>query len=205
MKHKHVFTQMDQTKAVEGSRTISKLFPQDRNSKLGWKAFCTLVWTIALILECINVTLNEHCNHQNNQTTVSLLKTIPKLIPMHSETDIPKKPGPVVAGISRLLKENDYKLDLSGRTLLNLLNIQTYIMYCVIVYMLTITLSSLYIYIYIFIFGYCFLALFTFSMYPSITESILSIRKIINYIFSCIKHYNLERTCRFEDNAHFMC
>ena len=37
-----------------------------------------------------NVTLNERCNHQNNQTTVSLLKTIPKLSPVHSKTDIPK-------------------------------------------------------------------------------------------------------------------
>ena len=47
-------------------------------------------------------------------------------------------------------------------------------MYCVIVYMLTITISSwyIYIYIYIYIFCYCFLALFTFIMYPSITESI---------------------------------
>ena len=50
---------------------------------------CTLLCTIALILECINVTLNERCNHQNNQKTVSLLKTIPKLLPVHSETDIP--------------------------------------------------------------------------------------------------------------------
>ena len=50
---------------------------------------CTLLCTIALILECINVTLNERCNHQNNQTTVSLLKTIPKLLPLHSEIDIP--------------------------------------------------------------------------------------------------------------------
>ena len=53
------------------------------------EALCTLLYTIALILECINVTLNERCNHQNNQTTVSLLKTIPKLLPVHSETDIP--------------------------------------------------------------------------------------------------------------------
>ena len=77
-------------KTPEASRTISKLFPQDINSKLGWKALCTLLCTIALILECINVTLNERCNHRTNQTTVSLLKTIPKLLPVHSETDIPK-------------------------------------------------------------------------------------------------------------------
>ena len=51
----------------------------------GGKALCTLLCTIALILECINVTLNERCNHQNNQTTVSLLK----LLPVHSEIDIP--------------------------------------------------------------------------------------------------------------------
>ena len=51
---------------------------------------CTLLCTIALILECINLTLNEHCNHQNNQSTVSLLKTIPKLLPVHSETNIIK-------------------------------------------------------------------------------------------------------------------
>ena len=82
------FTQMDQTQTPEGSRIISKLFPQDRNINLGWKALCTLLCTIALILECINVTLNERCNHQNNQTTVSLLKTIPKLLPVHSETNI---------------------------------------------------------------------------------------------------------------------
>ena len=44
----------------------------------------------SLILECINVTLNVRCNNQNNQTTVSLLKTILKLVPVHSETDIPK-------------------------------------------------------------------------------------------------------------------
>ena len=89
MKHEHVFTQTDQSPTPEGSRTISKLFPQDRNIKLGWNALCTLLCTIALILECINVTLNERCNHQNNQTTVSLLKTIPKLLPVHSEIDIP--------------------------------------------------------------------------------------------------------------------
>ena len=51
---------------------------------------CTFLCTIARILECINVTLNKPCNHQNNQTTVSLLRTIPKLLPVHSETDIPK-------------------------------------------------------------------------------------------------------------------
>ena len=89
MKHEHVFTQTDQSPTPEESPTISKLFPQDRNIKLGWKALCTLLCTIALILECINVTLNERCNHQNNQTTVSLLKTIPKLLPVHSEIDIP--------------------------------------------------------------------------------------------------------------------
>ena len=65
MKHEHVFTQIVQTKTPEGSRTISRLFPQDRNSKLEWKALCTLLRTIALIFECINV------------TAVSLLKTIP--------------------------------------------------------------------------------------------------------------------------------
>ena len=75
---KHVFTQIVQTKTPDGSRTISKLIPQDRNSKLERKALCTLLRTIALILECINV------------TTVSSLKTTPKLLPMHSETDIPK-------------------------------------------------------------------------------------------------------------------
>ena len=35
-------------------------------------------------------TLTERCNHQNNQTTVSLLKTIHKLLPVHSETVIPR-------------------------------------------------------------------------------------------------------------------
>ena len=34
MKHEHVITQIVQTKTPEGSRTISKLVPQDRNSKL---------------------------------------------------------------------------------------------------------------------------------------------------------------------------
>ena len=34
MKHEHVFTQIVQTKTPQGLRTISKLFPQDRNSKL---------------------------------------------------------------------------------------------------------------------------------------------------------------------------
>ena len=90
MKHEHVFTQMDQTKTPEVSRTISQLFPQDIKIKLGWKALYTLLYTNTLILECINITLNKHCNHQHYQTTVSLLKTIPKLLPMHSKTDIPK-------------------------------------------------------------------------------------------------------------------
>ena len=54
MKHEHVFTQTDQTPTPKGSRTISKLFPQDRNLKLGWKALFTVLCTIALILECIN-------------------------------------------------------------------------------------------------------------------------------------------------------
>ena len=85
-----LFIQTDQSPTPKGSRTISKLFPQDRNIKLGWKALCTLLCTITLILECINVTLKERCNHQNNQTTISLLKTIPKLLPVHSKTDIPK-------------------------------------------------------------------------------------------------------------------
>ena len=48
---------------------------------------------------------------------------------MHSETDIPKRPGPIVAGMARLIKENDYTLDFSGRILLLLLNPQTYITY----------------------------------------------------------------------------
>ena len=60
MKHEHVFTLIVQTKTPEGSRTISKLVPQDRNSKLEKKALCTL------------------------------LRTIPKVLLMHSETDIPK-------------------------------------------------------------------------------------------------------------------
>ena len=89
MKHEHVFTQTNQSPTPEGSRTISKLFSQDRNIKFGFKALCTLLCTIALILECINVTLNKRCNRQNNQITVSLLETIPKVLPVHSETDIP--------------------------------------------------------------------------------------------------------------------
>ena len=32
------FTQIDQSPTPERSRTISKLFPQDRNIKFGWKA-----------------------------------------------------------------------------------------------------------------------------------------------------------------------
>ena len=43
MKLEHVFTQTDQSPAPEGSRTISKLFPQDRNIKLGWKSFVHIV------------------------------------------------------------------------------------------------------------------------------------------------------------------
>ena len=78
MKHEHVFTQIFQTNRWEVSCNISIKILQDRNSKLEWKALCTLLRIIALILESINV------------TTVSLLKTIPKLLPMHSETDIPK-------------------------------------------------------------------------------------------------------------------
>ena len=78
MKHEHVFTQIVQTKTPEGSRTITKLLPQDRNSKLEWKALCALLGIIALILKCIN------------GTTVSLLKTISKLLSMHSETVILK-------------------------------------------------------------------------------------------------------------------
>ena len=50
MKHEHVFTQIVQTKTPEASRTISKLFLQDRNSKLEWNALCTLLRIIALIL-----------------------------------------------------------------------------------------------------------------------------------------------------------
>ena len=90
MKHEPVFTQTHQSPKPEGLRTISKLFLQDRNIKLGWKALCTLLRTISLILKYIIVTLNEHCNHTNYQKTVSLLKTIPKLLPVHSKTDIPK-------------------------------------------------------------------------------------------------------------------
>ena len=58
--------------------------------KLGLKAVCTLLCTITLILTCIHVTVNERCNHQNNQTTVSLLKITPKMLVVHGETDIPK-------------------------------------------------------------------------------------------------------------------
>ena len=92
MKHEHVFTQTDHSPSPEVSRTIRQLFPQDRNIKLGWKALCTLLCTIALILECINVTLNKRFNQQNNKTTVLLLKTVPNLLTVHSETDIPKDP-----------------------------------------------------------------------------------------------------------------
>ena len=56
--------------------------------KLRWKAVCTLLCTMTL--ECIHITLNKRCNHQNNQTTVSFLKIIPKMLPVHGETDIPK-------------------------------------------------------------------------------------------------------------------
>ena len=49
-----------------------------------------ILCTITLILECINVTLNERCNHRNNQTTASSLKILPKWLPVHSKTDIPK-------------------------------------------------------------------------------------------------------------------
>ena len=54
------------------------------------ESFVHSVLSYCNILECINVTLNERCNHKNNKKTVSLLKTIPKLLPVHSETDIPK-------------------------------------------------------------------------------------------------------------------
>ena len=53
MKNEHVFTQTDQSPTPEGSRTISKLFPQDINIKLGWKTLCTLLCAIALILELL--------------------------------------------------------------------------------------------------------------------------------------------------------
>ena len=77
MKHEHVFAQMDQTKTPERSHTISTIFSQDRNIKLGWKALCTVLCTIAPILECITVTLNERCNHQNNQTIVFITEDHP--------------------------------------------------------------------------------------------------------------------------------
>ena len=64
MNHEHVFYTNG---PHQNTRTISKLFPQDRNSKLGCKALCTLLCTIALKLKCINVTLNERCDHQNTK------------------------------------------------------------------------------------------------------------------------------------------
>ena len=59
-------------------------------NEIVWKAVCTIFCTIALTLKCINVTLNERSNPQSNQTTVSLLNTIPKLLPVHREIDVPK-------------------------------------------------------------------------------------------------------------------
>ena len=58
--------------------------------KLGWNAVFIISCTIALTLEGIHVILYDRCNHQNNRTTVSFLKTIPKMLPVHGEIDIPK-------------------------------------------------------------------------------------------------------------------
>ena len=60
--------------------------------KVGWKSVCTLLCTIALTLECINVTLNAHCNNntnKNNSTTyLSLLQQIPKVLPTSNDTSV---------------------------------------------------------------------------------------------------------------------
>ena len=90
MQHENVFTQMDRVESPEGSPPSIRF----KNTKLrvGWKSVCTLLCTIALTLECINVTLNAHCNNntnKNNSTTyLSLLQQIPKVLPTSNDTSV---------------------------------------------------------------------------------------------------------------------
>ena len=88
MKHEHVVYK--RTKPRKDRVLLLNYFCKIETLNLDGQLCAQLLCTIALILECINVTLNERCNHQNNQTTVSLRKTIPKLLPVHSEINIPK-------------------------------------------------------------------------------------------------------------------
>ena len=90
--------------------------------------YCSITkFLIALILECINA------------TTVSLVKNIPKLLPMHSETDIPKawpnSSGNIQTYKGEMTTNEHFWTD--STSLLNPEHIL--LMYCVIVYMLTIT------------------------------------------------------------------
>ena len=59
MQHENVFTQMDRVESPEGSPPSIRF--KNTKLKVGWKSVCTLLCTIALTLECINVTLNAHC------------------------------------------------------------------------------------------------------------------------------------------------
>ena len=90
MQHEIVFTQMDRVESPEGSPPSIRF--KNTKLKVGWKSVCTLLCTIALTLECINVTLNAHCNNntnKNNSTTyLSLLQQIPKVLPTSNDTSV---------------------------------------------------------------------------------------------------------------------
>ena len=89
MNHENVFTQMDRLESPEES-VPSVRISKNTKLKFGWKSVCTLLCTIALTLECINVTLNARCNsngNKNNSTTyLSLLQQIPKVLSTSNDT-----------------------------------------------------------------------------------------------------------------------
>ncbi len=89
MKHANVFTQMDKIETPEESHPPQQLFANNK-LKIGWKSVCTLLCAIALTLECINVTLNAHCNngghHKRSSTYMILLQHLPRVIPVPNGT-----------------------------------------------------------------------------------------------------------------------
>ena len=93
MQHENVFTQMNPIESVNREETPWFHPNTTKNIKIGWKTACTLLFGIALTLECINVTLNTHCRqsekHYNHTSVItSFFKSTPNILPGKTDQSI---------------------------------------------------------------------------------------------------------------------
>lgn len=91
MKHANVFTQMDKIE-TQSTTSLNQFSSTAKKVKLGWKTACTLLFAIALTLECINVTLNTYCNrserHYNHTSIItSIYKNGATLLPVTNASE----------------------------------------------------------------------------------------------------------------------